>query len=167
MANKQSSSVLESPHGSEQKRSRPQNSEIGDKLIDLLAANYVLYVKTQHFHWNVTGPLFRSHHLMFEDQYKAMQLEIDDVAERIRTLNYPVPASMQEFVKRSNIEDSAEIPVAEEMVRILKDSHETIIADAKALIPVLEDAGDDATVDMVVEFIETHEKMLWMLNSSL
>lgn len=92
-------------------------AEIADGLGRLLADTYSLYLKTHNFHWNVTGPMFQTLHLMFETQYNELALAVDLVAERIRALGFPAPGTYSEFARLSSIKDTAGIPIAEDMIR--------------------------------------------------
>jgi starvation-inducible DNA-binding protein len=79
--------------------------EIASGLSNLLADTYTLYLKTHNFHWNVTGPMFRTLHLMFEEQYNELALAVDLIAERIRALGFPAPGTYKEFARLSSISD--------------------------------------------------------------
>ena len=80
-----------------------RQKKIADGLSRLLADTYSLYLKTHYFHWNVTGPMFNTLHLMFETQYNELWNAVDPVAERIRALGYPAPGSYSEFAKLSSM----------------------------------------------------------------
>jgi starvation-inducible DNA-binding protein len=76
---------------------------IAEGLSHVLADTYTLYLKTHNFHWNVTGPMFNTLHLMFEQQYTELALAVDLVAERIRALGLPAPGSYAQYAKLSSI----------------------------------------------------------------
>ena len=101
--------------------------EIAEGLSRLLADTYTLYLKTHAFHWNVTGPMFNSLHLMFEQQYNELALAVDAVAERIRTLGYPAPGSYSQYAQLSSIPETSDVPEAEEMVRLLVEGNEAVV----------------------------------------
>ena len=136
---------------------------IADGLTKGLADTYTLYLKTHNFHWNVTGPMFRDLHLLFEEQYQELQGAIDVIAERIRTLGYQVPATHDSFSKLTDIRIEEGVPEATEMIRQAVDGHEIVIRGARELFDVAEKAGDQATADMLTERLEVHEKAAWML----
>jgi starvation-inducible DNA-binding protein len=136
---------------------------IADGLTKCLADTYTLYLKTHNFHWNVTGPMFRDLHLQFEEQYQELAGAIDVIAERIRTLGYPVPATYASFSKLTEIAIDEGVPDAHEMIRQVVDGHETVARGARELFDVAEKAGDQATADMLTERLEVHEKAAWML----
>ena len=140
--------------------------EISEGLARLLADTYTLYVKTQGFHWNVTGPMFRSLHLMFEEEYIDLRDAADEIAERIRALGHMSPGSFSEFSKLSSVTDQEGAPEALEMVRQLVDGHEAVIRTARELVATSEAAGDVATADLGTQRIQIHEKTAWMLRST-
>ncbi len=83
--------------------SAKERRRIADGLAKVLADTYTLYLKTHNFHWNVTGPMFNTLHLMFEAQYNELALAVDLVAERIRALGFPAPGSYSAYAKLSSI----------------------------------------------------------------
>lgn len=142
--------------------------EIAEGLSRLLADTYTLYLKTQGFHWNVTGPMFWSLHDMFEEEYVELREAVDEIAERIRALGHPAPASYAEFSTLGSVADEqGETGDGLDMVRRLLDGHETAIGTARAVVEAAEEAGDYATADMATERIQSHEKTAWMLRSTL
>lgn len=143
-----------------------ERKEVADKLARLLADTYTLYLKTHGYHWNVTGPMFRSLHLMFEEEYMEMRDAVDEIAERIRALGYDAPGSYSEFADLSSVEDEPGTPEAMEMVRRLVAGNETVIRTGREVVEAAEAAGDVATADLATERIEIHEKTAWMLRST-
>ncbi len=142
-------------------------SEIAIGLSKLLADTYSLYLKTHNFHWNVTGPMFQTLHLMFETQYNELALAVDLIAERIRSLGFPAPATYSEFARLSSIRETSGTPKAEEMIQILVEGQEAIVRTARSVFPVAENASDEATADLLTQRIQLHEKTAWMLRSLL
>lgn len=140
--------------------------EIAEGLSRLLADTYTLYLKTHGYHWNVTGPMFRSLHLMFEEEYLELRDAVDEIAERVRALDHKAPGSYQEMVDLTSISEDAGEPDAMEMVRRLVEGHETVIRTARSVVEVAEAAGDVATADMATTRIEIHEKTAWMLRAT-
>jgi starvation-inducible DNA-binding protein len=140
--------------------------EIAGDLSRLLADTYTLYLRTHGYHWNVSGPMFNSLHLMFEQQYMDLRDAADAIAERIRALGYPAPASYREYAELSSIADDAEMPEAMEMVRRLVTGHEATIRTARTAVAAAEAGGDVATADLVTARIEIHEKTAWMLRAT-
>ena len=136
-------------------------------LSKLAADNFTLYLKTHNFHWNVTGPMFHTLHLMFETQYNELWLASDLIAERIRALGFPAPGSYGEFSKLTVIKDSKGMPKATDIIRELVSGNEAAVRTARALFPLVDKAGDEATADLLTQRIQIHEKTAWMLRSLL
>ena len=145
----------------------PERKAIADGLARLLADTYTLYLKTHNFHWNVTGPMFQTLHLMFETQYNELWLAIDLIAERIRALGYPAPGTYAEYAKFSSIKESAGVPKAEEMIALLVEGQEAVVRTARSIFPVVDKANDAPTADLLTQRMQIHEKSAWMLRSLL
>lgn len=141
--------------------------QIAEGLSRLLADSYYLYLKTQNYHWNVTGQLFQSLHEMFQQHYENIAEANDVIAERIRTLGYYSPGTFREFSKLTSIEEDTDVPEAMEMVRNLVHAHEAVIKTARSILPVCDDADDEATIDLLTERLDFHSKTAWMLRSHL
>ncbi len=141
--------------------------EIAQGLSRVLADSYTLYLKTHNFHWNVTGPLFSTLHLMFEGQYQELALAVDEIAERIRALGFPAPATYGKFSSLTSIQENEGIPEAEEMIRLLVQGQETVVRTSREMLPLLEKANDQPTLDLLTKRMQIHEKNAWMLRSML
>jgi starvation-inducible DNA-binding protein len=141
--------------------------EIAVGLSRLLADTYTLYLKTHYFHWNVTGPMFQTLHLMFETQYTELALAVDLIAERIRALGFTAPGSYTEYARLSSIPETTTVPKAEEMIRLLVEGQESVCRTARSIFPVLEKASDEPTADLLTQRLQIHEKTAWMLRSLL
>ena len=141
--------------------------EIAAGLSRLLADNFTLYLKTHNFHWNVTGPMFRTLHVMFEEQYNELWAANDVIAERIRSLGLFAPATFNEFTSLASIREEAGVPQAMQMVRQLVDGHEAAARTARGVLETAENANDASTADLLTERLQTHEKTAWMLRSLL
>ena len=140
---------------------------IADGLSRLLADTYTLYLKTHNFHWNVTGPMFQTLHLMFETQYNELALAVDLIAERIRALGYPAPGTYGDYAKLSSIKEESGVPKAEEMIRLLVAGQEAVVRTARSIFPAAEKANDEPTADLLTQRMQIHEKTAWMLRSLL
>jgi len=147
--------------------SEKNRKKIADGLSHLLADSYTLYLQTHRFHWNVTGPMFRTLHLMFEEQYNELALAVDLIAERIRALGYPAPGTYIEFSKLSSIKESLEVSTATEMIEKLIEGQEAVVKTARSLFPACDSVGDEATADLLTQRMQLHEKTAWMLRSLL
>ncbi len=147
--------------------SNEARAEIAQGLAHLLADSYVLYLKTHGFHWNVTGPMFNTLHQMFMDQYTEQWTALDLIAERIRSLGYAAPSSYADFSRLASIREEPGVPVATEMVKQLVEGQEAVARTARTLMPVVQEAGDDPTADLLTQRLQVHEKTAWMLRSLL
>ena len=137
-----------------------------DSLKIVLADTFVLYFKTHSFHWNVTGPNFKSLHELFEEQYTEIWKASDDIAERIRTLGAYAPNNYEEMTKVATLTPSGQTPDEQSMVQILADDNRAIVKTLYDAKKTAENDNDEATVDLMVERIRAHEKAAWMLESS-
>lgn len=136
-------------------------------LQKLLASSYTLYLKTQNFHWNVTGPDFHSYHLMFQSQYEELAEAIDEMAERIRALGYFPEGSFESFIKMSLIKGINKLLSSMKMIEVLLHDHETLIGYLREKLPFSEQVEDGATADFINSRLAVHEKTAWMLRSIL
>jgi starvation-inducible DNA-binding protein len=141
--------------------------EIAVGLARLLADTYTLYLKTHNFHWNVTGPMFNTLHLMFETQYTELAAAVDLIAERIRALGFPAPGSYKDYSRLSSIAEAEGVPSAEEMIAQLVKGQEAVVRLARRILPTVEAADDEASADLLADRMEVHEKNAWMLRSLL
>ncbi len=150
--------------------SSSDRKNVADGLSHFLADAYTLYLKTHNFHWNVTGPMFNTLHVMFETQYAEQWVALDEIAERIRALGFNAPGSYAEFTKLSSIREEpglADTADWREMVRQLTVGNEAVCRTARAVLKTADDASDDPTVDLLTQRLHTHEKNAWMLRSLL
>ena len=141
--------------------------EIADGLSRVLADTYTLYLKTHNYHWNVTGPLFNTLHLMFETQYNELWIAVDLIAERIRSLGEFAPGSYAQFGSLTSIDEADGIPSAEAMIADLVKGHETVARTAREIFPSVDAASDEPTADLLTQRLQAHEKTAWMLRSML
>ena len=147
--------------------SKTQRKAIADGLSRLLADEYTLYLKTHNFHWNVTGPMFNTLHLLFETQYNELALAVDLVAERIRALGFPSPGSYRQFAALSTIDEETGVPDARGMIRQLVEGQEAVVRTARSIFPLADEAHDEPTADLLTQRMQVHEKNAWMLRSLL
>jgi starvation-inducible DNA-binding protein len=144
-----------------------ERKQIADGLARLLADSYTLYLKTHNFHWNVTGPMFQTLHLMFQTQYEELALAVDLVAERIRALGFPAPGSYKAYARLSSIKETEGVQSADAMIRQLISGQEAVARTARSVFPVVEKANDQPTADLLTQRMNVHEKNAWMLRSLL
>jgi starvation-inducible DNA-binding protein len=148
--------------------SEQDRAAIANGLSRLLADTYTLYLTTHNFHWNVTGPMFNTLHQMFMQQYTELWNAVDPIAERIRALGHWAPGSYRQFGSLASIADAPAIPPkALEMIRILRQGHETVARTAREVFPLAAKADDQPTADLLTQRLDVHEKTAWMLRSLL
>lgn len=142
-------------------------AEIAAGLSRVLADTYTLYLETHNFHWNVTGPMFQTLHLMFETHYNELALAVDLIAERIRALGHPAPGTYAQFAALSSITQADGVPKATDMIQRLVEGHETVARTARTVFKSAEGASDQPTCDLLTQRLQVHEKTAWMLRSLL
>lgn len=145
--------------------SAKDRAAIAQGLSRLLADTYLLYLKTHNFHWNVEGPMFQTLHQMFMEQYTEAWNAIDLVAERIRSLDHYAPGTYKEYLELSRIKETAGVPEAEAMVKLLIEGQEAVVKTAREVIPLADGADDEPTLDLLTQRMQVHEKNAWMLRS--
>ena len=141
--------------------------EISQGLSRLLADTYTLYLQTHNFHWNVTGPMFQTLHLMFETQYNELALAVDLIAERIRALGFPAPGTYGEFAELSSIKETRGTPSAQEMIKILVQGQEAVVRTARSIFELVDRCHDEPSADLLTQRMQVHEKTAWMLRALL
>ena len=146
---------------------RQDRAAIAEGLSRVLADTYTLYLTTHNFHWNVTGPMFNTLHLMFEGQYTELAVAVDDIAERIRALGFPAPGTYAAYARLSSIKEEEGVPEAEEMIRQLVQGQEAVVRTARSIFPLLDKVSDEPTADLLTQRMQVHEKTAWMLRSLL
>ena len=147
--------------------SQSDREKIAEDLSRLLADTYTLYLKTHNFHWNVTGPMFNTLHLMFEQQYTELATAVDEIAERIRALGIAAPGSYRQFAELTRVEEETDVPNAEEMIGQLVRDQETVVRAAREVFPLADAANDEPSADLLTQRMQIHEKTAWMLRSML
>ena len=140
---------------------------IAEGVSRVLADTYTLYLKTHNYHWNVTGPMFNTLHLMFEAQYNELWVAIDLLAERIRSLGVFAPGTYRQFADLTVIPEAVGVPDAETMIADLVAGHEAVARTARTVFASVEAASDEATADLLTQRLQVHEKTAWMLRSML
>ncbi len=137
-----------------------------NKLKVVLANSYTLYLKTHNYHWNVTGPSFKSLHDLFEVQYTELATAVDDIAERIRALDAYAPGSFSEFLKLTTLDEAKAGITAEEMLEDMIESQTALIASLNDALSSAQDDEDEVTAGILGERLSVHEKARWMLKAS-
>lgn len=148
------------------KKSGP-NQTVVEPLAVLLASSYTLYLKTQNYHWNVTGPMFTTLHTLFETEYTELAAAIDEIAERIRALGAFAPGSLTEFSELSVVKEAKGRTSAKDMIKTLVADQKAVAKAAHAVIEAAETVSDQASADLGTRRVDVHEKNAWMLRSHL
>jgi starvation-inducible DNA-binding protein len=144
-----------------------QRAQIAEGLGRVLADSAVLYAKTHGFHWNVTGPMFNTLHLMFMEQYTELWTALDEIAERIRALGHQAPFGGSIYGSLSSIPESQGVPAAMDMVKELVQGHEAVARTIRGVFTTADQANDQPTADLLTQRLQIHEKTAWMLRSLL
>ena len=144
-----------------------ERKDIAEGLSKVLADTYTLYLKTHNYHWNVTGPMFQTLHLMFETHYNELWLAVDLIAERIRALGFPAPGTYAEFTRLASIKEEPGVPPAEEMIRKIVQGHEAVVRISRSVFAIADKSSDQPTLDLLTQRMQVHEKTAWMLRSML
>ena len=143
-------------------------AKVAEALGGMLASTYSLYVKSLFYHWNVTGPHFHGLHKLFEEHYQDLHEAGDEIAERIRAIGHYTPGTLKAFGELSKVSDDDELPTAsDDMLRNLKEAHGVCAGEARKVLNIAEDAGDEVTADLMVERMRFHDEAAWMLGASL
>lgn len=144
-----------------------QSKQVADELAVLLSNTYILYLKTQNFHWNVVSKQFQALHAMFEGQYQELAAATDEIAERIRSLGFPAPGSFKQFSKLADVKEATDVPNDTQMLQQLLADHELICHTIRLSLAKVQKAGDEGSADLIIARLQAHEKTAWMLRSSL
>lgn len=139
--------------------------KVAEGLKHLMADSYTLYLQTHNFHWNVEGPQFRELHLMFEEHYMELAVAVDDVAERIRTLDVPAPGTYKELARLSSIKEVEGVPDGKTMVDTLTRGHEQVVKTCRQVLKLAQSADDESTSALASDRMRIHEKTAWMLRA--
>jgi len=135
-----------------------KRAAIAAGLSRLLADSYTLYLKTHNYHWNVRGPQFTALHVLFETHYTELALAVDQIAERIRALGHRAPGSYRDFADLTSITEEDDEPGATEMIRRLVSGQEAVVRTARSVFPVIEQAGDEPSADLLTQRMQIHER---------
>lgn len=138
-----------------------------DLLKQFLADSYILMLKSQNYHWNVTGMQFHEMHEFFEDMYTDLFEAVDDIAEHIRTLGEKSPGSFKAFSEQSEIDSEDIETTTKGMIVSLLSGQEVLSKRAHSLFKIAEEEKIDDIADFAIGRMQTHNKFAWMLRSHL
>lgn len=142
--------------------------KIADLLKPILADQFVLYTKARNYHWNITGSMFFTLHIKFEELYNELALDVDETAERIRTYGSNAPGTMSEFLKLSGLKEEAEgnYPNQFEMATKIAEDYNFLSARINEVgLKLQKEFGDEITAGKLYSIAERYEKHVWMLKS--
>jgi starvation-inducible DNA-binding protein len=146
---------------------KKKREAVAEALSQTLADTYALYQKTHLYHWNVQGPRFASLHTLFDTQYNELWTALDPMAERIRALGFFAP-SPADIAKRATVgPDNDPAPSEDAMIKALATGNEAVVKSARKTLEAAEEAGDQATADLMTERCTAGEKAAWMLRAHL
>ncbi|MDR2677005.1 MAG: hypothetical protein LBB26_00335 [Puniceicoccales bacterium] len=141
--------------------------EIRGLLLQLLGSVFALYLKTLGIHWNVKGSDFLGIHRWTDEQYESLQDDVDAVGERIVQLGGHAPATFEEMSHLSQVQLVREFRDANAMLRALAEDHALLVRLARKISQLAAATSDSGTTSLMDSFIQSHEKLIWMLNKSV
>ena len=142
-------------------------SEVINKLNDLLLSYHIFYINVRGYHWNVKGEHFFSLHVKFEELYTALQLQIDEIAERILTLGGTPLHAYSDFAKHSSIKEDKDVFDGRKCVEGLVNGLQELIKEQREVAEAAEAVEDQGSADLVTEYVQEQEKLIWMYNAFL
>jgi len=131
------------------------------------ASTFSFYLKAHNFHWNITGPDFLEYHELFGKIYEEVYGSIDDFAEKIRSIDTFVPASLERFSMLTLIDDETQILDQNSMLSELFQDNQKMVKLLKMVYDVAEQAGENGFSNFLAERMDAHRKHGWMLKSSM
>lgn len=143
------------------------SNDLGAKLNQLLANFQIHYQNLRAVHWNIRGRDFFELHVKFEEYYTEAQESVDEIAERILTLESVPMHTYQDYIDNSSIPVVKNIFTGEESVQAVVSDLKTLIKLERELISLAGDNGDEGTIDMLTTYVARQEKHVWMLNAWL
>ncbi|MEQ9618367.1 MAG: DNA starvation/stationary phase protection protein [Deltaproteobacteria bacterium] len=145
------------------------SQKVAEILHTVLSDEYVLYTKTRGYHWNVKGLQFNDLHKFFEAQYTELEVIIDDVAERARSIGAYALGSLEEILEHKTLEeDTTKGTDSKHMIRSLLSDHESVVRNLRTDLRKCDEKYNDmGTSDYLTGLMQAHEKMAWMLRSLL
>jgi starvation-inducible DNA-binding protein len=142
-----------------------KSQKIAKMLNDLLANYQIFYQNLRGFHWNIKGKSFFELHLKFEELYEDAVIKVDEIAERILTLQAVPLHTFENYLKQSDIQSYQQDVVSSESVKVVIDNFSTLITKERAILLSASDADDEGTASQMSDYITETEKTLWMLNA--
>ena len=141
--------------------------ELIEVLNGLLADYQLFYQNLRGLHWNIKGRDFFELHLKFEELYADAVIKVDEIAERILTLEGEPLHTFTDYLKTSNIKEEKSITNGVEGVQIIVKNFSILITKEREILDLANEANDEGTVSLMSDYISQTEKTLWMFNSYL
>ncbi len=136
------------------------------QLEVILADTYAIYLKTQNYHWHVTGPQFKALHELFEMHYIELAEAVDAVAEQLRIMDHLAPATFKDFERLKTLKDGNARANANQMVSDLAEDHDKLVKDLNIALKLAEEIHDEGAANLLSDRVSAHEKARWMLRVS-
>ncbi len=143
------------------------SNSLTDKLNVQLSNWSVLYFKLHPYHWYVKGPHFPVLHAKFEELYDMAALKLDELAERILSIEGKPVSTMKEFLAQATIKEADKAKTENDMLSATIEDLKELIEGLKAAASSAEEAEDTATSDMLIGQVEELQKQVWMLKATL
>ncbi|MBP9104741.1 MAG: DNA starvation/stationary phase protection protein [Chitinophagaceae bacterium] len=138
------------------------------ELLNVLLANYQLfYINSRGFHWNIKGEKFFELHIKFEELYTDTQLKIDEIAERILTLEHTPNHTFTDFLKLSKIKEQKNVTDGVKAVNAVLSSFGVLLDIERQLLTLSAEANDEGTNALMSDYIRQQEKLVWMYSAYL
>ncbi len=141
--------------------------KLTNKLNDLLANYQLFYQNLRGLHWNIKGKEFFELHLKFEELYNDAVIKVDEIAERILTLEGEPLHTFSDYLQTAEIKEEKSIIVGKQGIEIIVMNFTTLIEKERIILTLASNADDEGTVSLMSDYISQTEKTLWMLNSYL
>ena len=142
-------------------------SEVIAQLNNLLSTYHVFYLNVRGYHWNVKGEHFFTLHPKFEELYTSLQLQIDEIAERILTLGGTPLHAYSDFVQHTSIEENKNVKDGNACVKGVVTGLQALITEQRKVSALAADSEDQGTADLVDAYVQEQEKLIWMYNAFL
>lgn len=144
-----------------------ESKKLADLLNDLLANYQLFYINTRGFHWNITGENFFELHLKFEELYNDALLKVDEIAERIRTLEHTPLHAFSAYLKQASIKEASGITDGKKAMQEVVSAFQMLLEKERALLNLAQEAADEGTIALMSDYIRQQEKLIWMYSAYL
>lgn len=135
--------------------------------LNLELSNFaVLYVKLHRYHWYIQGSQFFTLHAIFEEHYKELANDFDQIAERILAIGGRPFAIMEKYLETTSLKEAQADDKQTEMISQLIKDYEQICKEIQGkALPQARDYPDKPTEDLLIGIQAKLEKYVWMLKA--